>query len=558
MGPKIFQHRQPAKLRPDQLIRLAILTGAVALCIGPNRPSIRAADAMQTPGRAPQLWLYDSTNLLVNANDTRICRIWTLAARPGYSHILLSDSKLAHLNVLGGNTAAYMRNVERVRKLAKQLHLTLVPAVFPIGYSNDILYANPTLAEGVPVRNVSFIVENNVGRPAPQTGISLGNKPSWQDSTVGLQNGMAQVSNPVGNARMVFARRLHRFCAYHIHFMIRTQGFTGRPKLVVLTRRGGRNLQYESLKTKATQSWKRYDLVFDTLNHRRVGIYFGVWGSAHGRLDWKNWRLTVAGLVNPLSRPGAPTTITGYRSGVDYRPIVDPELGNRPWPGAYVAWHKPVNIHFLRPVPNGTVVRVSWYYPPIFYDGQVAACLGSGQFRDLLAQNARSVRAAFHTGHYMMDIDEDRVLDWDKSCTRLHETPGQILAATTRYCRNLLHGDVIYTWSDMFDPNHNAHGSYYLVNGSWAGSWNGLGRRTIVMNWNGDHKRKSLKFFEARGNRQIIAAYYDAPLSQTAAWIRAAKPVPGVIGYMYTTWTGDYRKINAFATLIHQAYGRQK
>ncbi len=78
------------------------------------------------------------------------------------------------------------------------------------------------------------------------------------------------------------------------------------------------------------------------------------------------------------------------------------------------------------------------------------------------------------------------------------------------------------------------------------------------MNWNGDHKNKSLKFFEARGNRQIIAAYYDAPLSQTAAWIRAAKPVPGVIGYMYTTWAGDYRKIGAFAKLIHQAYAQHK
>ncbi len=558
MRTQKIEHRQPYRLRPDQHLRLVILTAAALLCIGLNKQPIRAARPLKTSATAPQLWLYDSTNLLVNANITRMKRIWTRAARAGYSHILLSDSKLAHLDVLGGNTAAYMRNVARVRKLAKRLHLTLVPGLFPIGYSNDILYANPTLAEGVPVRNVPFVVENNVGRPAREAGISLGNKPSWKDPTVRLQNGKAQLSNPVGNARMVFVRTLHRFRAYHVQIMIRTQGFTGRPQLEVLTRRDARNLQYESLKTRSTQSWKRYDLVFDTLNHRHVSIYFGVWGSARGRLEWKSWRLTVAGLVNPLSRPGAPTTIAGYRSGVDYRPIVDRQLGNNPWAGEYIAWHKPVDIHFLRPVPNGTVVRVSWYYPPIFYDGQVAACLGSGQFRDLLAQNARSVRAAFHSGHYMMDIDEDRVLDWDASCARLHETPGQILAATTRYCRHLLHGDVIYTWSDMFDPNHNAHGSYYLVNGSWSGSWNGLGRRTIVMNWNGDHKNKSLKFFEARGNRQIIAAYYDAPLSQTAAWIRAAKPVPGVIGYMYTTWAGDYRKIGAFAKLIHQAYAQHK
>lgn len=557
MTSETFLNRPPVVLVKVRLVRLVSLTAAILLFVGMNRHIVRAAP-LDKAGTAPQLWLYDSTNLLVNANITRIRRIWTQAARVGYSHVLLSDSKLAHLNVLGGNAATYMRNVARVRTLAKQLHLTLVPAVFPIGYSNDILYANPTLAEGVPVRNVPFIVENNTGRPAPEAGVSLGNKPSWKDPTVGLQNGIATLNNPAGNARMVFARTLHRFRAYHVQFMLRTVGFSGHPQVVVLPQGHARNLQYESVKTKSTQSWTRYDLVFDTLNHRRVNIYFGVWGSAHGRLEWKNWRLTVAGLVNPLSRPGAPTTITGYRSGVDYRPIVDRNLGNHPWPGEYAAWHRPVNIHFLRPVPNGTIVNVSWYYPPIFYDGQVAACIGSDQFRTLLAQNARSVRAAFHSGHYMMDIDEDRVGDWDESCISHHETPGQLLAATTGYCRHLLHGDVIYTWSDMFDPHHNAHGSYYLVNGSWAGSWNGLGRRTIVMNWNGDHKARSLKFFEARGNRQIIAAYYDAPLSQTAAWIRAAKPVPGVIGYMYTTWTGDYRQIAPFAALIHQAYGRQK
>ena len=29
----------------------------------------------------------------------------------------------------------------------------------------------------------------------------------------------------------------------------------------------------------------------------------------------------------------------------------------------------------------------------------------------------------------------------------------------------------VYCWSDMLDPNHNAHGDYYLVEGDFTGSW---------------------------------------------------------------------------------------
>ncbi len=545
----LMNSRRRPGLHPAAICLVAIMSILTAI-----KPGHSATLNPKSTPEKPQLWLYYSTNLLVNANVQRIRRIWSRARAEGYSHILLSDSKLAHLNNLGSIAQQYQRNVVRVRKLAARLGLVLVPSLFPIGYSNDILYDNPSLAEGLPVRDAPFVVENQIATPQPDPKISLGRRPTWKDSDIQLRNGTATLHNPPGNARLVFERTLHPFREYHIRVFIRTTQFTGRPRIAVLAGHSGRGLQYEALSVRPSQNWTRNDVVFDTLNHRHVTIYFGVWGSARGTLQWKQWSLSPAGLVNVLSRPGAPTSVAGYTSGGDYQPIVDRKLGNRPWPGEYTAWHKPIRIHFIRPIANGTIVRVSWYFPPIFYHGQVAACMASRQFRKLLAANAQSVRAAFHSGHYMMEIDENRVLNWDLSCRRLHATPGGILANTTRYCRRLLHGAKIYTWSDMFDPYHNAHGHYYLVHGSYAGSWKGLGRRTIVMNWNGGHKRKSLQFFARLGNRQIIAAYYDAPLSQTASWIAAAKPVRGVIGYMYTTWDGDYRQMGAFAALVKRAY----
>ena len=63
----------------------------------------------------------------------------------------------------------------------------------------------------------------------------------------------------------------------------------------------------------------------------------------------------------------------------------------------------------------------------------------------------------------------------------------------------------IYVLSDMFDPAHNAVDKYYLVNGSWAGSWGGLPRDVSIVNWNHGGRAKSPPFFARRGHHQILA-----------------------------------------------------
>ncbi|NNM85346.1 MAG: hypothetical protein HKL96_06280 [Phycisphaerales bacterium] len=499
----------------------------------------------------PQLWLYDATNLLPSANVAATRSLWHRAAMCGYNHILLSDSKLAHLHWLGPMRAIYQRHVRALLAYAATVHLKVVPSVCEIGYSNDLLFGDPTAAEGLPVRHVAFVVNGQIGRVKPDSSDELPAVPQWHDAVVQVYNRHATISNNRGNARMVFDKLLQRWHVYHVSFFVRTHNYTGHPKLRVFTR-AMMNLQYERLDIKATQAWRRYDVVFDTLNHRHVKLYFGVWGSHTGLLQLKDWHMQLAGLVNSLSRPGAPTTVLGLVAGRDYVPVVDPNLGNHPWPGEYQSWHKPVDLHFLKPLPNGTVVYVSWYYPPIVYDGQVAACIGSHAFWRLARREATSVRNLFHAHAYMLAIDECRVLDWDPSCVARRQSPGQLLAWATRRYSKLLGNSALYTWSDMFDPYHNAHDHYYLVNGSYADSWCGLSHRIIIMNWNYGQRDKSLAFFADRGYRQIIAAYYDQPLSATAAWIKSANQFGGVMGFMYTTWQGNYREIKPFAQMVQQ------
>src|SRR5690349_24137777 len=105
---------------------------------------------------AGELWLYCSQNLWVDKNFDNLEQLFARAGKAGYTHVLLSDSKFAKL---GDMDARYFKNGERVKRIAAANHLEIVPAVFPIGYSNDILWHDPNLVEALPVRDVEMVVE---------------------------------------------------------------------------------------------------------------------------------------------------------------------------------------------------------------------------------------------------------------------------------------------------------------------------------------------------------------------------------------------------------------
>src|ERR1044071_10472540 len=117
-----------------------------------------------TPARALEPWLYCAQNLWVDKNVDALETLLRRAAKAGYTHVLLSDSKFSKL---GDMDAHYFRNIERVKNVASELHLELVPALFSIGYSNDLLWHDPNLIEALPVRDALFVVKNSEARLQP-------------------------------------------------------------------------------------------------------------------------------------------------------------------------------------------------------------------------------------------------------------------------------------------------------------------------------------------------------------------------------------------------------
>ncbi len=196
---------------------------------------------------------------------------------------------------------------------------------------------------------------------------------------------------------------------------------------------------------------------------------------------------------------------------------------------------------------------MSYYHPIAVPNGQNMCCLSTPKLYDVLRDQVTRVNDLLHPKVFFMQHDEIRIANWDESCQSRHLTPGEILADNVRKCtqiiRDLRPDADIWVWSDMFDPMHNAHGDYYAVNGTWAGSWEGLDAKVGIVNWYGELAGKNAPFFAERGNRQILAGYYDG--DETGDWIKEwlskTAEVPGRIGAMYTTWQDKYDAMDVWA-----------
>src|SRR5207253_8185077 len=142
----------------------------------------------------------------------------------------------------------------------------------------------------------------------------------------------------------------------------------------------------------------------------------------------------------------------------------------------------------------------------------------------------------------------------DERCRASGKTPAELLAEHARrtiaMCRRVTPGAIVAVWNDMFDPYHNAKaGPYYHVPPGFSGAWEGIDRDVLILNWN--DKLESFRFWSERGNPQIFAGYYDGELgsSKEASLTRQAAQLPGVIGWMYTTWKGDFREMRPYLAL---------
>ena len=87
-------------------------------------------------------------------------------------------------------------------------------------------------------------------------------------------------------------------------------------------------------------------------------------------------------------------------------------------------------------------------------------------------------------------------------------------------------------WSDMLDPNHNAHGNYYLVEGDYTGSWQYVPKDLTIVCWYYEKRKESLAFFSSHGFRTLAGAYYDGDtLDNPRGWLEVLDKTPEAVGH---------------------------
>jgi len=290
-----------------------------------------------------------------------------------------------------------------------------------------------------------------------------------------------------------------------------------------------------------------------------------------GTIWFDDISIEPAGLLNVLRRELVPLVVksedgkTTYVEGVDYKRVEDRSLGVAPTRGdfmvvsrgTYDIKHAPPSIQLTSAsrIKEGDVLLASFYSPTVLYDKQqVTVSISEPLVFDIMDEEVRRVSEAYGAKCFMMGYDEIRSAGWEDQPGGAHLTPAELLAKHVTRSVEIIHKYVpdakIFVWSDMFDPYHNARKldegrHYYFVNGSWEGSWEGLPSSVGIVNWIG--RKESLEWFSGRGHAQIISCSNDSgPIDRVARRFQTASAVPGVIGYMYTTWGARYENMPAF------------
>ena len=539
----------------------------------------------EEPGpRYDRRWVWLMANLLVETEADRTVALIERAGRAGYNGLVLSDYKL---NFLGRMPRKYFEHVARVKEAARTANVEIIPAVFPIGYSNGLLSNDTNLAEGMPVVEAPYISRAGeaVLVPDPAARIVNGDLEEargdvfggfgYQDapgkSTVpdrevrhgGKVSCRMQdlAASPV--CRLIQKVKVRPHACYRLSAWMKTRDLapTGAFRLMAMGATGGRPLSFHEGGLAPTRDWTRLEVVFNSQEQGEVNLYAGLWGGRSGTLWLDDLALEELSLVNILRRDGCPLAVTSddgktsYVEGRDFEPVRDPKLGMVPYEGEYDTNHPgpALRLSANSRIGEGDRLRVSWYHPVLVLGSYAACCLSEPKVYDLLRDQARRVDELYRPRTFFMQHDELRVANWCRACRSRDLLPGALLADNARRCVRIL-GETspaarVAVWSDMFDPNHNAVQDYYLVNGSLAGSWEGLDRAVLIANWNGGKAKVSLDFFSRRGHPQVLAGYYDGD-DNFATWDAAARGVAGVDGFMYTTWQNRYDDLARYGKLL--------
>ena len=562
-------------------------------------------EAHENKERFTRRWLYTHPGFDLRKDDQAddLIKLIHRAKKAGFNGVSVRTSRLMIRGFkLPDN---YYANIKRAVKAAEEADIELIPRVMSInGYSNALLSNNPNLAPGVPVRGCLFEVKDgkatvankqnlldfgdfeNYSQPNRPTGISFLDVPgevSFQDTEV-VHSGKSSLrfehfesATKHGNCRILKKLKVKPWQEYHLRVWIKTEKVR-RPHSIDVQIHGNVadrkrvGIHKRDINVRGTQDWTEHHAMFNSLHNSEVWVYIGGWNPGGGKIWLDDASIHEAGGINLIRRKGCPVKVTSedgsitYEEGRDFARWEYPKMGRVRWPGQYQVSHPepPIVLTKNSRIKDGQKLKVSFHHTLHHLNGGMCVCLSHDEVFGNLRTHFETVRKLYGSKTYMMNQDEIRLAGWCELCNRPDLTTGQVLARCVRRCTDIIHTvdpkATVLTWSDMFDPNHNAVDNYWLTRGTMKGSWEGLDKSILIGNWNQQNKTPSMKFFSKRGHHQVMATYYDRFNWQqvTKDWMKAAEDIPNVDGIMYTTWSNQYDHLEEFIRIARGGDGAEK
>ncbi len=514
-------------------------------------------------------------------------RVIEVAAAHGLNGIALSGA----IERLDLDSPYAFKAVKEIVRLCQEHNLAVAPFIMNVGYNAFMLQHDKNLAEGLPVRNALFIADATAARHVPDPAVGLANS-GFEEFRAGMPVGFTlpypereiafqdrQVFHAGGSsirfekfgqhddeARVSQELTVRPGRLYKVSFWVRTEGLdpsspfgSGLFRVEVLGGGERRRLAFFDPQVPGTSNgWRKVEAGFNSKTFDQVELTVGVYEGQTGRFWLDDLQVEEIGLVNLLRRPGAPLTVRDeadgvvYEEGRDFARVEDPHLN-------FLFDHAGPALELLPGgrIKEGTRLRVDYHHGVAIYQGQTPICMSEPSAYAIWRKQMKLYQELFQTDLYILNADEIRVAASCEGCKSRGLSAPQILAdclnKQLEIVREVNPRATIFTWSDMFDPHHNANQReyYYLVDEDWYGSWELIPKDLVMLCWHGGRRDQSLAHFSGQGFRTMGAAYYDADdLKDVEGWLESLNRTAGAVGIMYTTWLDKYDLLDEFGDLV--------
>jgi hypothetical protein len=484
----------------------------------------------------PLRWVYISRGLRSDQDVEDIRKIAKTASENGLNGVMLA----AGLDSIDLKPPDYLPRLEKVKEILRENHLEMIPNVFSAGYGGGILAHDKNLAEGLPVKDAAYVVKGMQAVIVPEVPVADGGpavEKVWtRDVAV----------KPYRQYRVTFRAKTEGLPA--------TRAFTSGSFRLDVRTDDKRNLTPWNARVPSTTDWRQFQWGFNSLWYDKVHISIGAPNAQTGNAWVDSVKVEEIGLLNVLRRPGTPVTVrsadadTAYKEGSDYSRIEDAQLNFR-------FDHEGPAIRILPggKIKDGQKLRVSYYHGFSINDGQTTVCMGEPKTYEIWRDMAKRMHAAAAPPRYVLSMDEIREGGTCEACRgrNMGQLLGECLTKQFQMLREVNPKVDVWVWSDMLDPNHNAHGNYYLVQGDYTGSGNYIPKEMGILTWYYERRALSLPFFSKLGFRTLAGAYYDADtLDNPRGWLEEMQKTPNAQGICYTTWLNKYALLEDFGKLV--------